>query len=60
MSDEGTIWLHIDDIEVHRIRLLMDEVFGAANFLSEIAWEKTFKPRNDKKMTLQSPTHGMT
>lgn len=49
MSDEGTIWLHIDDIEVHRIRLLMDEVFGAANFLSEIAWEKTFKPRNDKK-----------
>ena len=49
LSDEGTIWLHIDDIEVHRIRLLMDEVFGASNFLSEIAWEKTFKPRNDKK-----------
>lgn len=49
LSDEGTIWLHIDDIEVHRIRLLMDEVFGAGNFLSEIAWEKTFKPRNDKK-----------
>ena len=49
LSDEGTIWLHIDDNEVHRIRLLMDEVFGASNFLSEIAWEKTFKPRNDKK-----------
>lgn len=49
LSDEGTIWIHIDDIEVHRIRLLMDEVFGASNFLSEIAWEKTFKPRNDKK-----------
>lgn len=49
LSKEGTIWLHIDDNEVHRIRLLMDEVFGANNFLSEIAWEKTFKPRNDKK-----------
>lgn len=49
LSKEGSIWLHIDDIEVHRIRLLMDEVFGASNFLSEIAWEKTFKPRNDKK-----------
>ena len=49
LSDEGTIWVHIDDVEVHRIRLLMDEVFGAGNFLSEIAWEKTFKPRNDKK-----------
>lgn len=49
LSNDGTIWLHIDDIEAHRIRLLMDEVFGAGNFLSEIAWEKTFKPRNDKK-----------
>ncbi len=49
LSKDGSIWVHIDDIEVHRIRLLMDEVFGAGNFLSEIAWEKTFKPRNDKK-----------
>lgn len=49
LCNEGSIWVHIDDIEVHRIRMLMDEVFGANNFLSEIAWEKTFKPRNDKK-----------
>lgn len=49
LSRDGLIWVHIDDVEVHRIRLLMDEVFGAGNFLSEIAWEKTFKPRNDKK-----------
>lgn len=31
------------------MRVLMDEVFGAGNFISEVAWEKTFKPRNDKK-----------
>lgn len=49
LCNEGSIWIHIDDIEVHRIRMLMDEVFGVSNFLSEIAWEKTFKPRNDKK-----------
>lgn len=49
LSQYGTIWVHIDDVEAHRIRLLMDEVFGAGNFISEIAWEKTFKPRNDKK-----------
>ena len=49
MRDDATIWVHIDDVEVHRIRLLMDEVFGSRCFLSEIAWEKTFKPRNDKK-----------
>lgn len=49
MSDEATIWVHIDDDESHRVRLLMDEVFGTSNFISDIAWEKTFKPRNDKK-----------
>lgn len=49
MRADATIWVHIDDVEVHRIRLLMDEVFGSGNFLSEVAWEKTFKPRNDKK-----------
>ena len=49
LSNDGMIWLHIDDVEAHRMRLLLDEVFGAGNFISEIAWEKTFKPRNDKK-----------
>lgn len=49
LRDDGSIWVHLDDVEVHRMRLLMDEVFGAANFIAEIAWEKTFKPRNDAK-----------
>ena len=49
LRNDGIIWVHIDDVEAHRIRLLLDEVFGSSNFLSEIAWEKTFKPRNDKK-----------
>lgn len=47
LSDEGSIWVHLDDSEVHRMRLLMDEVFGSNQYISEIAWEKTFKPRND-------------
>ena len=47
LSKDGSIWVHLDNIEVHRMRLLLDETFGAQNFLAEIAWEKTFKPRND-------------
>ncbi len=47
LSDDGSIWVHLDDVENHRMRLLLDEVFGARCFLAEIAWEKTFKPRND-------------
>lgn len=49
LREDGSIWVHLDDVEVHRMRLLMDEVFGAGNFICEIAWEKTFKPRNDAK-----------
>lgn len=50
LSDGGTIWVHLGDEEVHRMRLLLDEVFGSGNFIAEIAWEKTFKPRNDAKL----------
>jgi adenine-specific DNA-methyltransferase len=50
LSQDGSIWVHLDDVENHRMRLLMDEVFGSSNFVAEVAWEKTFKPRNDAKM----------
>jgi len=59
LSNEGTIWVHIDDNEVHRIRLLMDEVFGASNFLSEIAWEKPSNPEMTRKQK-KAFHHGMT
>ena len=47
LHNDGSIWVHLDDSEAHRMRLLLDEVFGSVNFVSEVAWEKTFKPRND-------------
>ncbi|CAB0899408.1 site-specific DNA-methyltransferase [Corynebacterium diphtheriae] len=49
LSEDGSIWVHLDDVENHRMRLLMDEVFGAGNFVSEVVWEKTYSPRNDSK-----------
>lgn len=49
LSDVGSIWVHLDDVENHRMRLLLDEVFGAANFVAEMQWEKTYSPRNDSK-----------
>ncbi|WBL17836.1 site-specific DNA-methyltransferase [Citricoccus sp. NR2] len=45
LADEGTIWVHLDDTENHRMRLVMDEVFGSENFLAEIVWEKADSPR---------------
>lgn len=46
LSDDGSIWVHLDDVEVHRMRLLMDEVFGAGNFVAEVVWQKTYSPEN--------------
>lgn len=47
LSDEGSIWVHLDDVESHRMRVLLDEVFGPENYVSEVVWEKTYSPRND-------------
>ncbi|MCI6205711.1 MAG: site-specific DNA-methyltransferase [Corynebacterium glucuronolyticum] len=49
LSNDGSIWVHLDDVENHRMRLLMDEVFGADNFVAEVVWQKTYSPRNDSK-----------
>jgi len=38
---DGVIFISIDDNEVHHLRMIMDEVFGAENFISQFVWEKT-------------------
>lgn len=47
LADDGSIWVHLDDSENHRMRVLLDEVFSPANFLAEIVWQKTDSSRND-------------
>ncbi|HFG8935125.1 TPA: site-specific DNA-methyltransferase, partial [Corynebacterium striatum] len=49
LSNDGSIWVHLDDVENHRMRLLMDEVFGAENFVAEVVWQKTYSPKNSAK-----------
>lgn len=41
LTDSGSIFVQIGDENVHRVRALMDEVFGAENFISQIAFAKT-------------------
>lgn len=41
LAPGGSIWLHLDNYEVHRMRCLMDEVFGSASFLSTVIWQRT-------------------
>ncbi|MDE2281176.1 MAG: site-specific DNA-methyltransferase [Actinomycetales bacterium] len=49
LAPDGSVWIHLDDTEQHRMRLLMDEVFGAENFVATIAWQKADSPRMDAK-----------
>jgi adenine-specific DNA-methyltransferase len=40
LRDDGVIFVHIDDNEVHNLRLLMNEIFGEENFLLNIIWHR--------------------
>ncbi len=52
LADDGVIFISIDDTEQHHLRMLMDEVFGAENFVSNIIWQKKYAPANDAKYFL--------
>ena len=49
LSDDGSLWITIDDNEAHYLKVMCDEVFGRANFLCDIAWEKRYSPPPDTK-----------
>lgn len=46
LRQDGVIFVSIDDNEVHNLRLLMNEIFGEENFVSEIAWRKSDNQAN--------------
>ena len=48
LSDDGVIFISIDDNEQHRLRMLMDEIF-LGNFVTNIIWQKKNNPQNDAK-----------
>jgi adenine-specific DNA-methyltransferase len=40
LAADGSVWIHLDDSENHRMRALLDEVFSPGAFVAEIAWQK--------------------
>lgn len=47
LSDTGLVWVHLDWHVVHYVKILMDEVFGAENFVNEVVW--TYKSGGSTK-----------
>ena len=42
LAEDGSIWVSIDDNEGHYLKVVMDEVFGRANFLTSFIWKKSY------------------
>lgn len=49
LSEDGSLWVTIDDNEAHYAKVLMDEIFGRDNFIASVVWEKVFAVKNTAK-----------
>ena len=49
LRDDGVIFVSIDDDEHHRLRGVMDDVFGPQNFVACLIWQKKYAPANDAR-----------
>jgi adenine-specific DNA-methyltransferase len=45
LRDDGSLWVHLDWHVSHYIKVILDEVFGYANFVNEIVWKRTNSPK---------------
>ena len=46
LSEDGSIWVSIDDNEGHYLKVIMDEVFGRVNFVANVLWQKSHTREN--------------
>ena len=54
LTEDGVIFISIDDNEVRNLRNVCDEVFGEMNFVAQLIWERAFAPKNDAKFVSNS------
>ena len=57
LSDDGSLWITIDDNEAHYLKVICDEVFGRINFVANIVWQSKDTPGNNASTIAQ--THNM-
>ena len=49
LSDQGSLWMSIDDNEIHHARAILDGIFGEQNFIATIVWQKIFSPKSSAR-----------
>ena len=54
LTDDGVIFISIDDNEQANLKLLCDSIFGEENFVANLIWERAYAPKNDAKLVSNS------
>ena len=57
LSEDGSIWISIDDDECHYLKVICDEVFGRKNFVANCIWHKKHTRANDAKWFSDNHDH---
>jgi adenine-specific DNA-methyltransferase len=57
LSEDGSIWVSIDDHEAHYLKVVMDEVFGRKNFITNIIWRKNYSPKSSARHFSEDHDH---
>ena len=50
LSERGSLWMTLDDNEIHHARMLLDDIFGDENFVATVIWQKNFSPKNTARL----------
>ncbi len=54
LTEDGVIFISIDDNEQDNLRKVCDEIFGGRNFVAQLIWERAYSPKNDAKFVSNS------
>ena len=57
LSEDGSLWIAIDDNEAHYLKVLCDEIFGRREFLANLVWQSKDTPGNNSTGIAQTHNH---
>ena len=57
LTEDGSLWITIDDNESHYLKVLCDEIFGRQNFITNVIWQKKYTVANDAKWFSDNHDH---
>jgi adenine-specific DNA-methyltransferase len=52
LSEDGSLWITIDDNEAHYLKVMCDEIFGRPNFVANVVWQNRYSRSNDASISL--------